>query len=158
MTFTLPLKPSLSSLRRHRSVHTPGPFGPLTVSHRYHPQTRSYMLTGLSAARATAESRCTLQARPCTCRNWAGSFFCGDGQDGGHHPTEPRALPLPSQPSSAAASPLHQASRTSEVKEHARACRQHQQGHLTSGDRFPLKIATGGSELWLSLPQSQYRD
>ena len=78
----------------------------LNLSHRYHPQTQSYMLTGLSAARATAESRCTLQARPCTCRNWAGSFFCRDGQDGGRHPIEPQILPLPTQPSLAAGSPL----------------------------------------------------
>ncbi len=33
------------------------------------------MLRGLSAARATAESRWILYARPWTCRNWAGSFF-----------------------------------------------------------------------------------
>lgn len=35
----------------------------------------THILTGLSAASATAESRWTLQARPCTWRNWAGSFF-----------------------------------------------------------------------------------
>lgn len=35
-------------------------------------------MTGLSAASATAESKCTLHARPCSCRNCAGSFFCKD--------------------------------------------------------------------------------
>lgn len=77
-----------------RSLLTPSPQSQTLPC----PHAQSYMLTGLSAARATAESRCTLQARPCTCRNWAGSFFCRDGQHRGHHATEPQTLPPPHKP------------------------------------------------------------